>query len=348
MTHGSLLCAGCHQPACCVLPAAAHTHQPPPPGAPTTHTPTVRTAFREMQVLAVLAYAHENDVEPFLEPALRLCASLMNDVGGCLLLLPPLCVWWVCWGGEAGCAPRSTTVSGWMVGGAAAAGGGGGVCFFCMLRVQWCRVEKPLDKLPIPAPPRPHSGTAPCRAHPHCLCARRAPRLLRHAGPSESQKVIASLHVLLELAAGPDPDAALSAAHCLLKAAHLHPGDAAAVLATGDNVALLIELMGPRGAAGSGAAAAAAGGAGGGSGGGGGEQQEGWPQQQQPPPQLAAFQADLAPLLLLVLAAVVEARPGLLREHGAALRPAVTACLQAVGDAGLKRRWARLLAAQGG
>ncbi|EFN50874.1 hypothetical protein CHLNCDRAFT_141669 [Chlorella variabilis] len=208
-------------------------------------------ALAELQavdrVLAVLAYAHENDVEPFLEPALRLCASLMNDVG-----------------------------------------------------------------------------------------------------PSESQKVIASLHVLLELAAGPDPDAALSAAHCLLKAAHLHPGDAAAVLATGDNVALLIELMGPRGAAGSGAAAAAAGGAGGGSGGGGGEQQEGWPQQQQPPPQLAAFQADLAPLLLLVLAAVVEARPGLLREHGAALRPAVTACLQAVGDAGLKRRWARLLAAQGG
>jgi hypothetical protein len=36
-----------------------------------------------MQMLAVLAYAHENDVEPFLEPALRLCASLLNDVGAC-------------------------------------------------------------------------------------------------------------------------------------------------------------------------------------------------------------------------------------------------------------------------
>jgi hypothetical protein len=34
-----------------------------------------------LQVLAVLAYAHENDVEPFLEPALRLTAALLNDVG---------------------------------------------------------------------------------------------------------------------------------------------------------------------------------------------------------------------------------------------------------------------------
>jgi len=35
------------------------------------------------QVLAVLGYAHENDVEPFLEPALHLLTSLLNDVGEC-------------------------------------------------------------------------------------------------------------------------------------------------------------------------------------------------------------------------------------------------------------------------
>lgn len=29
----------------------------------------------------MLAYAHDNDVEPFLEPALHLCTSLMADVG---------------------------------------------------------------------------------------------------------------------------------------------------------------------------------------------------------------------------------------------------------------------------
>ncbi len=29
----------------------------------------------------MLAYAHENDVEPFLEPALHLLSSLLNDVG---------------------------------------------------------------------------------------------------------------------------------------------------------------------------------------------------------------------------------------------------------------------------
>ena len=40
-----------------------------------------QSAVPSPQVLAVLAYAHENDVEPFLEPALHLCTSLMADVG---------------------------------------------------------------------------------------------------------------------------------------------------------------------------------------------------------------------------------------------------------------------------
>jgi hypothetical protein len=112
------------------------------------------------------------------------------------------------------------------------------------------------------------------------------------------------------------------------------------VLAAEANMQLLVELLDPRGG-GSGAAAAAAGGAlsalql-------GGEQLA--DQQQQQQRQQAAFHADLAPLLLLVLAAVVDARPGLLRERSALLRPAVAACLAAVGDPGLKRRWARLLA----
>ena len=57
-----------------------------------------------------------------------------------------------------------------------------------------------------------------------------------------------------------------------------------------------------------------------------------------------AFNADLAPLLLLVLAQVAEARPQLLRQYGASLRPAVAACLDAVGDPGLRRRWSPLLA----
>jgi hypothetical protein len=157
------------------------------------------------------------------------------------------------------------------------------------------------------------------------------------AGPSESQKVIAALHLLLELAAGPEADTALAAAHCLLRAAHLHPADAAAVLATADNVALLVSLLGP-------AAPCTV------------SQQLVGQRQQQLEQQQGQFEqgqqqqphgvnAELAPLLLLVLAAVVEARPELLRDYGGSLRPAVTSCLDAVGDAGLRRRWVALLAA---
>ncbi|PRW59606.1 kinase [Chlorella sorokiniana] len=190
------------------------------------------------RVLAVLAYAHDNDVEPFLEPALHLCTSLMADVG-----------------------------------------------------------------------------------------------------PSESQKVIAALHLLLELAGSLDPDTALAAAHCLLKAAHLHPADAAAVMAAPESMALVVGLLDQAAAVSSGAA----------SGGERGQQ----PQHGQPPPEPGeggeqppplTFHPDCAPLLLLVLAAVVEARPELLHHYGASLRPAVAACLAAVGDPGLKRRWAGLLA----
>ncbi|PSC68021.1 serine threonine-kinase ULK4 isoform B [Micractinium conductrix] len=116
------------------------------------------------RVLAVLAYAHENDVEPFLEPAAHLLAALLNDVG-----------------------------------------------------------------------------------------------------PSESQKAVGALPLLLELAGGAESEVAVAAAHGALKLLHLHPGDTA------------------------------------------------------------------------------EARPALLRDHGDVLRPAVSACLEAIGDPGLRRRWAPLL-----
>lgn len=156
---------------------------------------------------------------------------------------------------------------------------------------------------------------------------------LSPAGPEETQKVIACLHLLLELAGSPDQETALAAGHCLLKACHLHPGDAAAVLADPRSIALLASLLDPVGAPAKGASLGrhAAGGTAG---------------LPQPPGQQAAgFNADHSPLLLLVLAQVVEARPQLLQQYGASLRPAVAACLAAVRDPGLQRRWSKLLAA---
>ena len=144
-------------------------------------------------------------------------------------------------------------------------------------------------------------------------------------GPAETLKVIAALPLLLELAASAQPDTALAAAHCLLKAAHLHHADAAAVLAAPESMALLTSLLDP-------SAAGAAGG-----------EQPPAPLEQAPRGE-PVFNTDRAPLLLLVLASVVECRPELLRQYGSTLRPAVSACLAAVGDPGLKRRWAKLLA----
>lgn len=125
--------------------------------------------------------------------------------------------------------------------------------------------------------------------------------------------------LLLELAGAPLPDTALAAAHCLLKLVHLHTGETAAVLAVPEHLALLCMLLDPAAAA----ERAAAG--------------EG-----------PGFNTDLAPLLLLALAAAAEARPGLLREQGGMLRPAVGACLEAVRDPGLTRRWGKLLRAGAG
>ena len=145
---------------------------------------------------------------------------------------------------------------------------------------------------------------------------------------------------MLELAATAEPETAQVAAHCLLKAAHLHPGDAAAVLAAPENIALLVSLLDPTPAGGAAAGSQ------------GQQQQRGQPEAQQQLEQLAqqarpAFSPELAPLLLLVLASVVEARPELLHQHGPSLRHAVGACLAAVGDPGLKRRWSPLLAKAG-
>lgn len=116
----------------------------------------------------------------------------------------------------------------------------------------------------------------------------------------------------------------------------MHPGDAAAVLAAPDSMALLVGLL-DQAAAGSSAAAR------------GGSGERGLLALSEPgdvaeQAQLPTFHPDCAPLLLLVLAAVVEARPELLHQFGASLRPSVAACLAAVGDPGLKRRWAGLLA----
>lgn len=147
--------------------------------------------------------------------------------------------------------------------------------------------------------------------------------------------MVGELHLMLELAATAEPETAQVAAHCLLKAAHLHPGDAAAVLAAPENIALLVCLLDPTPAGGAAAGSQ------------GQQQQErGQPEAQQQLAQQArpAFSPELAPLLLLVLASVVEARPELLHQHGPSLRHAVGACLAAVGDPGLKRRWSPLLA----
>jgi hypothetical protein len=59
-----------------VLSPESSFHQPPR----TSFDPHSHIAWPP-QVLAVLAYAHENDVEPFLEPALHLCNALLSDVG---------------------------------------------------------------------------------------------------------------------------------------------------------------------------------------------------------------------------------------------------------------------------
>lgn len=142
--------------------------------------------------------------------------------------------------------------------------------------------------------------------------------------------------LLLELASSAEPETALAAAHSLLKVSHLHAAAAAAELASPDTAALLVSLLE------AGATAPPQGSA---------ERRS--PERRQRPqadsqqvqhPARPTFPTDIAPLLLLATAAVVEARPDLLRQHGAALRPAVAACLAAVGDPGLKRRWAGLLA----
>lgn len=140
-----------------------------------------------------------------------------------------------------------------------------------------------------------------------------------HAGPSESQKAVGAVPLLLELTGSPLPDTTLAAAHCLLKLTHLHASDAAAVLAVPGHLALLCALLDPEAAA----ERAAAG--------------EG-----------PGFNADLAPLLLLAAAAAAEAQPGLLREEGGVLRSAVGACLAAARDPGLARRWGKLLRAGAG
>lgn len=130
---------------------------------------------------------------------------------------------------------------------------------------------------------------------------------------------MSSFHLLLELASSPDGEVALAAAHCLLKAAHLHPAQAASVLAEEANIELLACLMAPQRKDASNDAG------------------------RRTEQQATTCHADLAPLLLLMLAAAAEAQPALLHEQGTALRPVVHACLAAVGDPGLKRRWARLL-----
>ena len=240
-----------------------------------------------LQVLAVLAYAHENDVEPFLEPALHLCTALLSDVGG------------------------------WQAGRHACQG----AC--ASLQTDPCKCMDVVR----------HTGRVTATCH-HLSWPSPSPAA-PSAGPSESQKVIAALHLLLELAAGPEADTALAAAHCLLRAAHLHPADAAAVLATADNVALLVSLLGPAAPCTVSQQLV-------------GQRQQQLEQQQgqleQGQQQQHGVNAELAPLLLLVLSAVVEARPELLRDYGGSLRPAVTSCLDAVGDAGLRRRWVALLA----
>ena len=147
------------------------------------------------------------------------------------------------------------------------------------------------------------------------------------ADAAESQQAVAALPLFLDIATQQpvDSDVALAAAHCLLKAAHLHPGDAAAVLlATPDAALQLACLLDPAGGA-----AVAAG-------------QLPLPHEQQL--QREALHTDVAPLLLVVLASLVERRPQLLAAAGV-LRPALQACLAAVGDPGLARRWSALLAA---
>jgi hypothetical protein len=113
------------------------------------------------------------------------------------------------------------------------------------------------------------------------------------------------------------------------------------VLATADNVALLVSLLGPAAPCTVSQQLV-------------GQRQQQLEQQQgqleqgqleQGQQQQHGVNAELAPLLLLVLSGVVEARPELLRDYGGSLRPAVTSCLDAVGDAGLRRRWVALLAA---
>lgn len=257
-----------------------------------------------LQVLAVLAYAHDNDVEPFLEPALHLCTSLLADVGACACGATELGNGRCLSGTAAAPTPRACPSTAW-----------------CSMALNGSTVFVHVSQL---ACTLPASSSSP--------------------GPAETQKVIAALHLLLELAGSPDLDIALAAAHCLLKAAHLHPADAAAVLAAPESMALLVGLLDQAAVDGSGA----------GSGGSGSEgrlalhgqqpPEPGEPGEQLPQP---AFHPDCAPLLLLVLAAVVDARPELLHQYGSGLRPAVAACLAAVGDPGLKRRWAGLLARTG-
>lgn len=204
----------------------------------------------------MLAYAHENDVEPFLEPAAHLLAALLNDVGA------------------------------WQPDGSGAQGRVG-------RQVDWHLACATLFVVKISLPPT---------------------RFFVPSGPSESQKAVGALPLLLELAGGAESEVAVAAAHGALKLLHLHPGDTAGVLGSRECASLMVPLLDP--------AAAAA---------------------QQVSIGGPGWNADVAPLMLLVLAGAAEARPALLRDHGDVLRPAVSACLEAIGDPGLRRRWAPLL-----
>lgn len=166
------------------------------------------------------------------------------------------------------------------------------------------------------------SVSAACCQEPYLLIAQLKLVLSLSAGQEQSIKALSTVHLLLELASSPDGEVALAAAHCLLKVTHLHPAQAAAVLAEEANVQLLAGLLAQQCSDPCGDA------------------------RRPTERQASACYADLAPLLLLLLAAAAEAQPALLHERGDVLRPVVFACLAAVGDPGLKRRWAHLLGPQ--
>lgn len=192
----------CFQPPC------------PSPSPTTTPAPSFTPYPPSRQVLAVLSYAHEAGVDPFLEPSLELCMVLLEvfsrqATGGA----PAGCTFQLSLRGSTGSFERrhmATAIRELAVLG----------------KRNWSHRLKSPHHWPPSLALTPPGSIAP--------------------GAEETSKFLPALPLLLELCAHSDPSVAAAAAACLAGVAQLHPEDAAAILAADNGFALMAGVLQPR------------------------------------------------------------------------------------------------------